>query len=118
MTKPAVYWETSVVSYVASRPSRDLVVAGRQQITRDWFLVRAGGYDLFFSQLVVRESAGGDLGAARDRGAFLEGIPRLGITDAAGELAARLVERGAVPCRNKRVLGSVDGGWCLVLPHL
>ena len=55
------------------------------------------GTDLFVSQLVVRESAGGDVGAARDRGAFLEGIPRLGITDAAGELAARLVERGAVP---------------------
>lgn len=31
-----VYIESSVLSYLVSRPSRDLVVAARQQITRDW----------------------------------------------------------------------------------
>jgi hypothetical protein len=97
MTKPAVYLETSVVGYATSRTSRDLVVAGRQQITRDWFALGAGAYDLFISQLVVSEASGGDEAAARDRAAFLEGISRLGITAAAGELAARLVQRGAVP---------------------
>ncbi len=49
MTKAAVYLETSVVGYATSRPSRDLVVAGRQQITREWFAVRAEGYELFIS---------------------------------------------------------------------
>ena len=35
--KPRLYLETSVVSYYVGRPSRDLIIAGRQQITRDWW---------------------------------------------------------------------------------
>jgi predicted nucleic acid-binding protein len=97
MTKPAVYLETSVISYATSRPSRDLVVAGRQQITRDWFALGAERYELFASQLVVSEASGGDEDAARERAAFLRGVPRLAITDAAAILAARLVESGSVP---------------------
>lgn len=97
MTKPAVYLETSVVSYATSRPSRDLVTAGRQQITRDWFSVRARGYELFVSQLVISEASGGDEDAARDRADFLQGVRRLGVTEAAGELAGALVDSGAVP---------------------
>lgn len=97
MTKSAVYLETSVVGYATSRLSRDLVVAAHQQITREWFASRAHRYELFVSQLVVGEASGGDVEAARERAAFLQGIPRLGITGAAGELAAKLVESGAVP---------------------
>lgn len=97
MTKPAVYLETSLIGYATSRPSRDLIVAGHQQVTRQWFAVRAHGYELFISQLVAREASGGDEEAARERGAFLQGIPRLGITDAAGEPAAKLVASGAIP---------------------
>jgi len=32
-----LYLETSVVSYYTGRPSRDLIVASRQQITHDWW---------------------------------------------------------------------------------
>lgn len=97
MTKPAVYLETSVIGYATSRPSRDLVVAARQQITRDWFADRAPTCELFVSQLVATEASGGDEDAARARMAFLQGIARLRVTDAAGGLAARIVESGAVP---------------------
>jgi predicted nucleic acid-binding protein len=97
MAKAAVYLETSVIGYATSRPSRDLVVAGHQQVTREWFAVRAHAYELFISQLVATEAAGGDAEAADERAAFLQGIPRLAITDAAGELAAMLVASGAVP---------------------
>jgi len=102
MTKPAVYLETSVVGYATSRPSRDLVVAGHQQITREWFARRAEGYDLFVSQLVASEASGGDEEAARERAAFLQGIRRLGITDGAGELAAKLVESGLCPGKPRK----------------
>ena len=93
MTKSAVYLETSVVGYATSRLSRDLVVAAHQQITREWFASRAQRYELFVSQLVVSEASGGD----EERTTFLQRSPRLGITGAAGELAAKLVESGAVP---------------------
>lgn len=97
MTRAAVYLETSVISYATSRPSRDLVVAARQQITRDWLATRSMLYALYVSQLVAIEASGGDEGSAGQRAAILEGIPRLAITDAAGELAERLVRSGAVP---------------------
>ena len=99
MTTRAMYLETSVVGYATSRPSRDLVVAGRQQIAREWFALRAQAYELFVSQLVVSEASGGDAEAAAERAAFLQGIARLGITEAVGELATKLVEMGAVPRR-------------------
>ena len=35
--KPKVYVETTIISYLAARPSRDLIVAGHQQITHEWW---------------------------------------------------------------------------------
>lgn len=97
MARASVYLETSVIGYATSRPSRDLVVAGRQQITRDWFAFQAERYELFVSQLVLNEIAGGDVDAAQERAMFLQSISSLGITDAAGKLATRLIKSGSVP---------------------
>ena len=33
---PTAYIETSVVSYLAARPSRDVVVAAYREVTREW----------------------------------------------------------------------------------
>jgi hypothetical protein len=97
LTKPFVNLETSVVSYATSRPNRDLVIAARQQITRDWFASRSPSYSLFVSQLVAAEVSAGDDTSAVEREAFLQGIPRLATTVAAGALASDLVSRKAVP---------------------
>ena len=35
--KPKVYVETTILSYLAARPSRQPVTAGRQVITRQWW---------------------------------------------------------------------------------
>jgi hypothetical protein len=94
-----VYLETSVIGYATSKLSRDVVVAGRQQITREWFVDAAEKYELYVSQLVVSESSAGDASAARERTTFVRGIPQLGITAATGELAAKLVHAGAVPVK-------------------
>jgi hypothetical protein len=32
----SVYLETSFISYLVARPSRDVVVAGHQQATHEW----------------------------------------------------------------------------------
>lgn len=39
--KPTVDIETSVVSYLTARPSRDLLGAANQQLTRDGWMTRA-----------------------------------------------------------------------------
>ncbi len=97
MTRPAVYLETSVVGYATARPSRDVVAAGHQALTREWLANSAKRYTLLVSQLVVSEASGGDQDAARERSAFLKNIARLAVTDEAARLASRLVDSGAVP---------------------
>ncbi len=95
--KPKVYLETTIVSYLAARPSRDLVVAAHQQITHDWWDGRRGMFDLFASQVAVDEAGEGDAQAARRGMEYLEGVPLLEQTAGAIALAHALVERGSVP---------------------
>ena len=59
-----IYLETTVVSYLAARPSRDFRVAAHQQATSEWWTRRRGDFDLFASQLVVEEASAGDKEAA------------------------------------------------------
>ena len=94
---PKVYLETSVVSYLTSRLSRDLIVAAHQQRTRDWWERRRDEFDVFVSQVVVREAAAGDQDEARRRLEALEGVPLLAVNEDAFALAQQLVARGAVP---------------------
>ena len=57
---PRVYVETSVISYLTARPSRDVVIAGHQQVTSDWWADASNRFDLVASELVVQESSAGD----------------------------------------------------------
>lgn len=95
--RPAVYLETSVIGYATSRVSRDLVAAARQRITREWFAGDAAGFELFISRIVVDEISAGDATAAADRLEFVRGWPLLAVNDAAIDLAADLIGRGAIP---------------------
>jgi len=97
MDKPRVYLETSVISYLAALPSRDLVVAAHQQITHEWMSVHRDSYQIFVSQLVVREASAGDENAVKRRLAILQGLELLALTDEAADLARALIVRGAVP---------------------
>jgi hypothetical protein len=65
--KATVYVETSVISYLTGRISRDLVVAGHQQITRDWWDTADREYDLIASDAVMREISAGDAEAVAKR---------------------------------------------------
>src|SRR5205085_6298192 len=45
----------------------DVVIAGHQQTTREWWDTRRQSYELCVSQLVLDEAAGGDAQAAQER---------------------------------------------------
>ena len=94
---PTAYIETSVVSYLTARPSRDVVVAAYQEVTREWWGDAAARFELVASELVRAECAGGDPGAARDCLKALEGVALLGASEEAEDLAQRLLDLGAVP---------------------
>jgi len=57
---PRVYVETSVISYLAARPSRDLITAARQQLTHEWWRGRRSEIEVCVSQLVLDEAGAGD----------------------------------------------------------
>ena len=65
--QPRVYVETTVISYLTARPARDVVVAGHQQSTRDWWETATERFELVVSELVRQEAGIGDRDAARAR---------------------------------------------------
>jgi predicted nucleic acid-binding protein len=93
---PRIYVETSVISYLANRTSRDGLVAARQALTHDWW----AGLDLstvWISELVAAEIARGDPKAAQARLDWIVHLPRVDIDTASRELAQRLMQAGLIP---------------------
>jgi hypothetical protein len=97
IARATVYIETSIVSYLTARPSRDLLVAAHQQLTVTWWDQQRPHYDVFTSQVVLAEARAGDPEAAQRRLTVLEHLPLLDVTDAAITLAAALVSGQALP---------------------
>lgn len=95
--KPKVYLETTIVSYLAAWPSRDVVMAANQQTTRDWWARHNADSDLYTSDIVVQEARAGDPDAARRRLEILEVATELNITEESKALAARLVDQVPLP---------------------
>ncbi len=91
-----VYVETSVISYLAARPSRDLITAARQQLSHEWWR-RRRHFEVYVSQLVLDEANAGDPEAAARRAEFLAGLPLLDITSPAVVFARRLLETVGMP---------------------
>ncbi|MFC1643249.1 type II toxin-antitoxin system VapC family toxin [Myxococcota bacterium] len=96
MALPRIYVETTIVSYLVAHPSRDLVVAALQQITRDWWDTR-DAFDLYVSQLVLDEASAGDADAAARRLVALREATLLQTTGEAASLAQALVQSGGLP---------------------
>ncbi len=97
LVKKSVYIETTIVSYLTGRPSRDVIRAARQEITRRWWKDRREDFDLFIAQGVLDEARRGDKRAAASRTRILDRLTRLDTTDKALELARVLIKKGAMP---------------------
>ena len=95
--KPRVYIETTVISYLTARPARDVVIAGHQQSTRDWWATASERFELVISELVREEAGAGDPDAVRARLTLLTSLALLDATTEAQELAEKLVSASAVP---------------------
>ena len=96
---PFVYVETTVVSYLTARPSRDVIIAGHQQSTHFWWDTERSRFELCCSQLVEQEASDGDSEFARARLAVLSLMTKLEITETALSLAEELVRVGALPAK-------------------
>ena len=79
----SVYVETTVVSYLTARPSRDLVVAARQEASRELWEKLASEYVSYVSALVHEEAARGDKDQAALRLQAIKALPVLDTDEAA-----------------------------------
>ena len=97
LTVKRVYIETTIPSYLASQPSRDLLQAARQQITHTWWNDVRQNYDLCISEIVLDEVASGDTDAAQRRLSFLNDLPLLDLTNAVNDIAKAIMDSGLLP---------------------
>ena len=95
--KPSVYVETSIVSYLTARPSRDLIIAAQQAMTREWWRDAPERFLLVASELVLTEAAEGDKDAAHSRLTVLGMVTCLDATEDAVALTQRLLDLGIFP---------------------
>ncbi|MCG8450788.1 MAG: type II toxin-antitoxin system VapC family toxin [Pirellulales bacterium] len=93
----SIYLETSVIGYLATRTSSDLVTAGNQTLTRDWWENHRCDFELFISEAVIAECGAGDPSAANERAVFLTGLSILEITDECKKLAAEIMKQASLP---------------------
>lgn len=94
-----VYLETSIISYLAARPSSDLITAGHQQTTHQWWNTERVNFSVYASPLVLREASAGDATAASARIQWLQSVSLLAISPEAEKLSEQLIQRAALPVK-------------------
>jgi hypothetical protein len=97
--KPKVYLETTVVSYLSARPSRDVVTSAMIAQTQKWWTDERGAFDLFVSDIVIREASAGDLEAVKRRLTSLHGLTVFEADREVQSLAGVLLRNMALPAK-------------------
>ena len=95
--KKKVYVETSVISNLTARPSRNVIDLGHQVATCEWWDSCQGEFELYSSAVVDREASKGDAAAASLRREAIAKTKILLVTDEAIRLAELLLQETAVP---------------------
>ncbi|MBN1983415.1 MAG: type II toxin-antitoxin system VapC family toxin [Chitinivibrionales bacterium] len=95
--KKSVYIETTIISYLASRPSRDLIISGHQEITRNWWNNHLNRFDPVISEFVIQEASFGDHDASTRRMQLISDFPLLDLTEDVELLAAKFIKKAAIP---------------------
>ncbi len=98
LTKPTIYVETTIVSYLAGRPSRDALLSVHQTLTHELWSKR-GEYALYTSQLVLDEANLGDVDRVAQRRILLNECAFLEITQEDLMTAQALLDAAALPAK-------------------
>lgn len=97
-----VYLETTFVSYLVSQPSRDLIVAAHQQLTRDWWGQRRHQFRCVISQVVLDEITVGDPVEIQKRLEITSPLDVLAASIEAESLTQAIMARGVLPMKAVR----------------
>ena len=89
-------------SDLVARPSRDVIVAGHQQTTHDWWDTRRNDFACSVSQVVIDEASAGDAAEIQKRLDVIRDLPVLEVTKSAESLAQAIIASGVIPPRAVR----------------
>ncbi len=95
--KARAYIETTVISYYTARPSRDVVIAGHQQATRDFWGQLGRTIEPYLSALVIEEVGRGDRQQAQVRRQVVASFSVLDMDGRAEALAKLLLHGRGIP---------------------
>src|SRR5206468_3361157 len=117
MSMESVYLETTFISYLVARPSRDVIVAGHQQTTQEWWANRRSQFECSVSQVVIDEASLGDPAEVQKPLAIIGGLPTLEVTEDAEALTQAIMAAGILPphafpdALDVRSSAAVDRAW-------
>jgi predicted nucleic acid-binding protein len=97
ISRPKLYVDTSVVSYLTARTSRDLTKARAQSITQEWWMLCRWQFDVCWSDEVCKEAGRGDQTAAQLRIDTLKQFTELPVDEAAKVLAEKIMKACRLP---------------------
>ena len=98
MARAKVYLETTIVSYLVASPTTDVIQAGHQEATRNWWTIRHR-FELFASRAVLTEAGRGNSEAAARRLEALRDIPNLQFGREVAALSRALIRGGTLPAK-------------------
>lgn len=93
----SVYLETTFISYLVARPSRDLLVAAHQQSTQEWWAERRRDFECCVSQVVIDEASLGDPQEVEKRMKIIGELSALEVTAEAESLAQAILSSRVMP---------------------
>src|SRR5580693_6597125 len=102
MSMESVYLETTFISYLVARPSCDVIVAGHQQTTQEWWANRRSEFECSVSQVVIDEASVGDPAEVQKRLAIIGGMPALDVTESAEALTRQRIGVSLSFCFNTK----------------
>ena len=93
----SVYIETIVLSYLVALAAKDVVIAGHQKTTQDWWSLRRDAFACYISQVVIDEISAGDPSEVKKRLAVADSPDSLAVTDDAKQLTESIIKSGIRP---------------------
>lgn len=97
----SVYLETSIISYLTAKPSRDLIVASHQQLSVEWWEQVRPNVNCFVSDFVLQEAERGDVIYAQKRLEVLKDFAVLEVSNEVKDLAQRYFAAIQMPEKSK-----------------
>ena len=99
--KPSVYIETTIISYLTAKPSRDLIIAAHQQITNEWWTDARPQVDCYVSPFLIDEASRGDAAYAQKRLDEIAGFTVLEVNEEIADLAQEYFAALQIPEKAK-----------------